>query len=139
MDGEPKQTITYTSPPEAGLAREEEQSSNQPETEQKLKAGSHEYSLEQLAFLRSGDKGDSSNIGMSSNLNVPYCCEGIIIIVSESILHVHTSVTVGVVARHPSYLPYLKQALTCEVVSEYFEHLLEEDSTVQRYLVHTCR
>jgi len=57
--------------------------------------------LEQLAFLRSGDKGDSANI--------------------------------GVIARHPNLVPYLRQALTAEAVREYFHHLLEEGSSVERF------
>ncbi len=38
----------------------------------------------------------------------------------------------GVIARHPNYLPYIKQALTVEVVTDYFKQLLEEDSKVER-------
>lgn len=35
------------------------------------------------------------------------------------------------IARHPSYLPYLKQHLTAESVAEYFSHYFEsaEDSS----------
>ena len=38
----------------------------------------------------------------------------------------------GVVARHPSLVPYLRETLTAEVVREYFSHLLEEGSSVER-------
>lgn len=38
----------------------------------------------------------------------------------------------GVIARDPAFFPYLKEALTVEVVREYFGHLLEEDSVVER-------
>jgi hypothetical protein len=49
-----------------------------------------EYKLSELAFLRSGDKGDTANI--------------------------------GVVARHPSLLPFIKRALTSKVFEEFFYH-----------------
>lgn len=32
----------------------------------------------------------------------------------------------GVIARHPSYLPFIRAALTPEAVLEYFKHLFEE-------------
>ena len=44
------------------------------------------------------------------------------------VLLLHT----GVVARHPSLVPYLREALTAEAVREYFSHLLEEGSSVER-------
>ncbi|XP_064200535.1 uncharacterized protein LOC135259755 [Anguilla rostrata] len=59
-----------------------------------LPIGPHSYRLEELAYTRSGDKGDSANI--------------------------------GVVARHPLYYPYLKKALTAQVVEEYFQHLIQK-------------
>ena len=49
--------------------------------------------LEKLAFARSGDKGDHSNI--------------------------------GVIARDASYLPFIRNALKIEVVSDYFKHVLK--------------
>ena len=58
--------------------------------------------MEELAYARSGDKGNSCNI--------------------------------GVIARNPKYLPYIKQQLTAEVVHEYFKHLIDEDGgQVHRY------
>ena len=41
----------------------------------------------------------------------------------------------GVVARHPVYLPYLRQALTAEAVESYFAHLFENTNgtNVERY------
>ena len=55
-------------------------------------------------MLRSGDKGDSCNV--------------------------------GVAARRPEFLPFLKQRLTAEVVAGFFAHLLPQDadpvSLVQR-------
>merc|ERR1719204_1953270 len=54
-----------------------------------------------LAFTRSGDKGNSCNI--------------------------------GVIARHPSYLPYLRDQLTEEVVAEQFKHCFEAPPVVRRY------
>lgn len=32
----------------------------------------------------------------------------------------------GVIARHPSYLPYIKRSLTEEAVTDYFKHLIDE-------------
>jgi hypothetical protein len=52
-----------------------------------------EVELEQLAYSRSGDKGDNANI--------------------------------GVIARKPDYLPLLSQALTAEVVAEYFAYTVK--------------
>ena len=60
MDGEKKGESTYTSPTAAG---DQEECPIAEETNVELKSGPHEYRLEQLAYLRSGDKGDTSNIG----------------------------------------------------------------------------
>ncbi|XP_041359605.1 uncharacterized protein LOC121375943 [Gigantopelta aegis] len=59
-----------------------------------VSTGNSSYRLEELAYTRSGDKGNNSNI--------------------------------GVIARHPSYLPYLRQALTAERVEAYFSHLFTD-------------
>ncbi|XP_044156128.1 uncharacterized protein LOC122942539 [Bufo gargarizans] len=66
-----------------------------PEVPKDLPSGPYTYRLEDLAYTRSGDKGNIANI--------------------------------GVVARHPLYYPYLKRALTSQVVEEYFQHLLQRD------------
>lgn len=66
-----------------------------------LHRGNFEYRVDELAYLRSGDKGDTVNI--------------------------------GVVARNPKILPYLREQLTTHAVKDYFEHLLEADSIVERY------
>ena len=58
-----------------------------------MKSGIFHFTLEDLAYARSGDKGDSCNI--------------------------------GVIARHPAYLPYIRQQLTEERVAEFFAHHLE--------------
>jgi hypothetical protein len=55
--------------------------------------------LEQLAFARSGDKGNNANI--------------------------------GVLARSPAYLPYIKQQLTAQAVEDYFSHLVQGE--VERF------
>ncbi|XP_046362784.2 uncharacterized protein LOC124139613 isoform X1 [Haliotis rufescens] len=60
----------------------------------KLPQGEFSYRLEDLAYTRSGDKGNSANI--------------------------------GVIARHPLFLPYIKQALTAEAVEQYFSHLFPD-------------
>ena len=58
-----------------------------------LMSGKEKYPLAELAFARSGDKGDSCNI--------------------------------GVITRHPAFLPYIKRALTPAAISNYFEQFLE--------------
>ncbi|XP_076467565.1 uncharacterized protein LOC143298571 [Babylonia areolata] len=68
------------------------------ETEQTLPTGHFSYRLEDLAYTRSGDKGNTANI--------------------------------GVVARHPAYLPYLRQALTADAVETYFAHLFQSTQGV---------
>ncbi|MDX1451849.1 MAG: acyclic terpene utilization AtuA family protein [Oleiphilaceae bacterium] len=41
---------------------------------------------------------------------------------------------IGVIARQPDYLPYIRQALTCERVADYMRHVLDEASgTVSRW------
>ena len=35
------------------------------------------------------------------------------------------SCNIGVIARHPTFLPYLKDQLTEEVVAEHFKHCFE--------------
>ncbi|KAK3100303.1 hypothetical protein FSP39_017866 [Pinctada imbricata] len=74
------------------------------ETVLDLPKGGHSYRLEDLAYTRSGDKGDTANI--------------------------------GVIARHPAVLPYLKNALTSQAVEQYFHHLFTGNQRkVQRYNV----
>ena len=41
-------------------------------------------------------------------------------------------VVLGVIARQPEYVPYLRHALTAEAVHKYFAHLLEKDGHVNR-------
>eukprot|EP00079_Xenopus_tropicalis_P009473 XP_002933534.2 PREDICTED: uncharacterized protein LOC100485159 isoform X2 [Xenopus tropicalis] len=60
-----------------------------------LPSGPYTYRLAELAFTRSGDKGNNANI--------------------------------GVIARHPLYYPYLKRALSSQLIQEYFEHLLPKE------------
>ncbi|ELU13633.1 hypothetical protein CAPTEDRAFT_224800 [Capitella teleta] len=68
-----------------------------------LATGNHSYRLIDLAYARSGDKGNHCNI--------------------------------GVIARHPGFLPYLRQALTSKAVAEYMAHVFDDaaDSAVLRY------
>lgn len=62
---------------------------------------SHSVPLVQLAWARSGDKGDASNI--------------------------------GVIARKPEYLPWIRASLTEAAVADYCKHWLEERSVVTCY------
>merc|ERR1711936_1402034 len=67
-----------------------------------LARGSNNIRLGDLAFTRSGDKGNSCNI--------------------------------GVIARDPAYLPYIREQITVEAVAECFQHVFEADSpVVHRY------
>lgn len=72
--------------------------SNDKKTET-LPDGNFTFRLEELAYTRSGDKGNTANI--------------------------------GVIARDPSYLPYLKKALTEEAIKEYFSYLFEDSRKAQ--------
>jgi len=102
MGGETTPHIHY-------LPSEEEKSTPEPHhvEETTLETGSNSLVLEDLAYARSGDKGNSANI--------------------------------GVIARHPDLLPFIRKALTPAAVHYYFEHFFEEgasvDSSVQRYEV----
>ena len=66
---------------------------NELEPETEILQGSITYTLGDLAYARSGDKGDSCNI--------------------------------GVIARDPKYLPYIKKYVTSEAVHDYFEHFID--------------
>ncbi|BFZ15186.1 hypothetical protein BsWGS_18225 [Bradybaena similaris] len=61
-----------------------------------LPSGESSYRLEELAFTRSGDKGNDCNI--------------------------------GVIARHPAYLPFIRKQLTAEAVEAFFEHYFKDSS-----------
>lgn len=66
VDGEEKHQNTYPAP--ADPERGQKKSLPAPESDARpLRTGSNEYRLEELAYLRSGDKGDTSNIGTHNN------------------------------------------------------------------------
>ena len=46
------------------------------------------------------------------------------------------SVPAGVIARHPDFLPYIRRALTTDVIRNYFGHFLEDTSTIERHVWH---
>uniref|UniRef100_A0A0K2U1T6 Putative LOC100692109 [Oreochromis niloticus] n=1 Tax=Lepeophtheirus salmonis TaxID=72036 RepID=A0A0K2U1T6_LEPSM len=60
-----------------------------------LASGSHTHDLEDLVFARSGDKGNSCNIGL--------------------------------IARHPAFLPYIRKFVTEKVVKDYFRDFIDDD------------
>ena len=70
-----------------------------------IEYGSHSFRLEDLAFTRSGDKGNNCNI--------------------------------GVIARHPAFVPYLRAFLTEEAVAEFMKSNFDDPSNakVVRYEV----
>ena len=93
---------TETVSQQAGQARSEVKPVPQGEAAQVLPANSTQVALVRLAWARSGDKGNHSNI--------------------------------GVIARRPEYLPWLRRALTPEQVAAYFSHVLDtENGRVTRY------
>lgn len=67
LNGEQVKTEPYLSPeaPPSSDSNEEIAVVGEPA---ELVSGSHSYRLEELAYLRSGDKGDSTNIGKSNVL-----------------------------------------------------------------------
>ncbi|XP_070553527.1 uncharacterized protein [Ptychodera flava] len=100
---EHEETITSPVVPES---TQDEVQESVTEEGTKLETGTHTFCLGDLAYTRSGDKGNTCNI--------------------------------GVVARHPFYVPYLRQALTEEAVQQYFDHLIDapdgrETKSVTRY------
>lgn len=67
-----------------------------------VERGTEQLILEDLAYARSGDKGDSCNV--------------------------------GVIARHPDFVPYIRAQLTSDAVHRYFRHLCAGDAdSVTRY------
>ena len=68
---------------------------NEVELDIEVLTGTMSYTLGDLAYARSGDKGDSCNI--------------------------------GVIARDPKYLPYIKKYVTTEAVHSYFEHFIDSN------------
>jgi len=69
--------------------------------EPELTRGTNSIRLGDLAFTRSGDKGNSCNI--------------------------------GVIARDPAFLPYIREQITVEAVTECFQHVFESTPVVKRY------
>ena len=70
-----------------------------------IEHGQHNYRLQDLAYTRSGDKGNNCNI--------------------------------GVIARHPAYVPYLRAFLTEEAVAEFMKSSFDDPTRakVTRYEV----
>ena len=70
-----------------------------------IEHGQHSYRLQDLAYTRSGDKGNNCNI--------------------------------GVIARHPAYVPYLRAFLTEEAVAEFMKSSFDDPTRakVARYEV----
>jgi len=66
-----------------------------------LVRGRNNIRLDDVAFTRSGDKGNSCNI--------------------------------GVIARDPAFLPYIREQITPEAVANWFEHMFESSPVVKRY------
>lgn len=86
-----------------GFSKEEQPRDAEIADDATLETGSNTFILEDLAYTRSGDKGNDANI--------------------------------GVIARDPSYVPYLRRHLTEKAVHKYFENLFDDpkDCPVTRY------
>eukprot|EP00088_Acartia_fossae_P052439 TRINITY_DN5923_c0_g1_i1.p1 TRINITY_DN5923_c0_g1~~TRINITY_DN5923_c0_g1_i1.p1 ORF type:complete len:620 (-),score=121.10 TRINITY_DN5923_c0_g1_i1:453-2312(-) len=84
-------------------ASEEKTSDENVSHDQTLLTGDHTYRLEDLAYMRSGDKGNSCNV--------------------------------GVIARHPAFLPYIRSALSQQNVGHHFRHMIQDGGKVHRYEV----
>ncbi|GFX19276.1 uncharacterized protein TNCV_3014161 [Trichonephila clavipes] len=88
--------------PEVVNATSQQNQTTEPKKSHALHKGTKTYRLGDLAYTRSGDKGDTCNI--------------------------------GVIARHPAFLPYIEDQLTSASVAAYFEHLFNSDKkVVERY------
>lgn len=87
------------------------------DVEQKQSFSGSTVPLEQLALARSGDKGDTCNIGARIRFSV---C---------------TTKFAGVVARNGVHFDHLCKYLTVDVVRDYFAHYIEEGGNVRRYLL----
>jgi len=84
-------------------ANKTNQAKAEPEENLPLPVGAHTYRLGELAYTRSGDKGNSANI--------------------------------GVIARHPAFLPYIEHFLTKDRVYNHFQHVFQKGGLVKRYKV----
>ena len=80
----------------SGLAASIESVENQFANTEMLEPQTQSVPLVKLAWGRSGDKGDHSNI--------------------------------GIIARKPEYIPYIRQALTEEAVAGFMTHTLDEQN-----------
>lgn len=99
MNGEHVEKYNPPSVPTADYVKNTQPST--PEKSEPVQSGKCTYRLEELAYTRSGDKGNTCNI--------------------------------GVIARHPALLPYLKAALTQENVENYFAHVFpSRDGVIER-------
>lgn len=49
---------------------------------------------------------------------------------SESEFLLSILLFLGVIARHPEFLPYIEDQLTSEAIAKYFEHLFTSDKHV---------
>ena len=77
-----------------------------------LLRGDVEVRLEELAYTRSGDKVDCFLIKLFVTCVQTFIFQG-------------NSCNIGVIARDPAYLPYIREQLTEEVVAGYFAHAFE--------------
>ncbi|XP_061815058.1 uncharacterized protein lratb.1 [Nerophis lumbriciformis] len=101
MDGQLMESLLETGPEAGELEAPPTWTEDTPDTE--LPAGSHCYRLEELAYARSGDKGDSANIGVIARhgLIFPYLKKHLTSsVVEEYLAHVFPPGLSGAVTRY---------------------------------------
>lgn len=91
MNGEHVETMPAPKTGQSRFKRERETTIQDAAPRMRMPKGRCTFPLSSLALTRSGDKGNSVNV--------------------------------GVIARHPSYVPFIRAALTEESVEKYFKHL----------------
>lgn len=91
MNGEHVETMPVPEPDLSHTKQDREMRTHEAVPRIRMPKGRCTFPLSSLALTRSGDKGNSVNI--------------------------------GVIARHPSYVPFIRAALTEETVEKYFKHL----------------
>jgi len=97
VDGE---ELQYQAPVPTQQQQEVEQT-DEADDDASLPVGPHSARLDLLAYTRSGDKGDSCNI--------------------------------GVIARDPAFLPYIRRQLTEQAVAQHFAHVFDGPAVVRRF------
>ena len=92
-----------------------------------LLKGSNTAKVNDLAFTRSGDKVEKAFYYWAECITIESIrlfVENPLILFDENLTQ-GNSCNIGVIARNPAFLPYLRDRLTEEVVAEQFKHCFE--------------